>query len=137
MTDQPNAEHIARLFHETYERLAPEFSYETRKASAVPWEQVPDNNKRLMVAVAAEVAAALPTPPTEASEEPTVSVEFAQDLEMSRQEKQARIDAALEQIDTELALFGGVHSQSVSGFLRQLQSILTSSPATAGESRDD
>jgi hypothetical protein len=67
MTDKPHAERIARLFHETYERLASEFNYETRKASAVPWEQVPDNNKRLMVAVAAEVAAALPTPPAEAS----------------------------------------------------------------------
>jgi hypothetical protein len=34
------AEALARLFHETYERLAPEFGYETRKASAVPWEEV-------------------------------------------------------------------------------------------------
>ena len=50
---------LAKLFHETYERLAPSYNYETRKASAVPWEQVPDNNKRLMIAVAAEVLSAL------------------------------------------------------------------------------
>lgn len=46
------SEQLARLFHETYERLAPSFGYVTRKDSAVPWEQVPDRNKRLMIAVA-------------------------------------------------------------------------------------
>lgn len=54
-----DAEALARLFHETYERLAPDFGYETRRESAVPWEQVPDDNRRLMVAVAAHVLAAL------------------------------------------------------------------------------
>jgi len=44
-------ERLARVFHETYERLAIEFSYDTRAASAVPWEDVPDNNKQLMIAV--------------------------------------------------------------------------------------
>src|SRR5207253_2058401 len=39
----------------TYERLAPSFGYQTRKASAVPWSEVPEANKRLMVAVAAAV----------------------------------------------------------------------------------
>lgn len=53
-------EGLARLFHETYERLAPQFGYKTREASAVPWEDVPDSNKRLMVAVAGEVEAANP-----------------------------------------------------------------------------
>jgi hypothetical protein len=61
------AESIARLFHETYERLAPQFSYETRKASAVPWEQVPENNRKLMIAVAATVLAALSTRTPEAA----------------------------------------------------------------------
>lgn len=46
-----NEEDIARAFHEQYERLAPEHSYETRKASAVAWGSVPENNKSLMVAV--------------------------------------------------------------------------------------
>jgi hypothetical protein len=48
-------EQIAQAFHETYERLAPDFGYKTREASAVPWEDVPDANKRLMIAVASEV----------------------------------------------------------------------------------
>jgi hypothetical protein len=57
LRDDP--ERIARMFHETYERLAPEHGYETRRESAVPWEDVPENNLALMVAVAAEVGAAL------------------------------------------------------------------------------
>ena len=46
------AEELARLFHETYERLAPEFGYETRPESATSWDRVPDNNKHLMTATA-------------------------------------------------------------------------------------
>jgi len=49
------AEKLARRFHETYERLAPSFSYQTREASAKPWEEVPENNRRLMIAVCAEI----------------------------------------------------------------------------------
>lgn len=60
MTKPPTtAAAIARMFHETYERLAPSFGYETRRQSAVPWEQVPEQNKALMIAVAAEVASVL------------------------------------------------------------------------------
>ena len=51
-------ETLARTFHETYERLAPDFGYETRAESAVPWEDVPDANKRLMVAVCESVVSA-------------------------------------------------------------------------------
>lgn len=60
MTDTNQAsedEKLARLFHDTYERLAPAFSYKTRKASAVPWAEVPPNNKGLMIAVAHAVNA--------------------------------------------------------------------------------
>jgi hypothetical protein len=46
---------LARQFHESYERLAPHFDYETRKESAVAWDKVPDKNKQLMFAVAAEL----------------------------------------------------------------------------------
>lgn len=49
------ADAIARRFHEEYERLAPEFGYETRPESAVPWEDVPKANRELMRAVVAEV----------------------------------------------------------------------------------
>ncbi len=45
------AEQIAQAFHETYERLAPDFGYRTREASAKPWAEVPGQNKALMVAV--------------------------------------------------------------------------------------
>lgn len=58
-----DAEKLAKRFHETYERLAPEYSYKTREASAVPWKDVPDNNKRLMIAVAGELLASAALPP--------------------------------------------------------------------------
>lgn len=45
------AERIAKYFHESYEDLAPTFSYKTREASAKPWGEVPENNKKLMIAV--------------------------------------------------------------------------------------
>lgn len=48
-------EDIARAFHEVYERLAPDFGYKTREASAKPWDEVPDNNKALMTAVVTEL----------------------------------------------------------------------------------
>lgn len=49
------AEKLARWFHETYERLAPAHGYKTREESAVPWEQVPATNKRLMIDVCSEI----------------------------------------------------------------------------------
>ncbi len=53
---QPDtAEEAAKDFHETYERLAPQFGYETRKESAKPWAEIPENNRKLMIAVAGEV----------------------------------------------------------------------------------
>ena len=42
-------EALARLFHETYETLAPHHGYETRKESARPWEEVPEKNRKLMI----------------------------------------------------------------------------------------
>jgi hypothetical protein len=50
-------EELARYFHEEYERLAPSFGYETREASAKPWEEVPEPNRRLMTAVCSSVLA--------------------------------------------------------------------------------
>jgi hypothetical protein len=49
------AEELARLFHEAYERLAPGHGYQTRPESAVPWEEVPEGNRDLMVATAAAI----------------------------------------------------------------------------------
>lgn len=45
----------AQDFHDTYERAAPKFGYETRTESAKPWSEVPKKNKSLMRAVCAEV----------------------------------------------------------------------------------
>ena len=45
------AEQIAQAFHEAYERLAPDFGYKTREASAKPWDDVPEQNRSLMIAV--------------------------------------------------------------------------------------
>ena len=50
-------EAAARAFHENYERLAPDYGYKTREASAVAWEGVPEKNRSLMLAT---VAAVLP-----------------------------------------------------------------------------
>lgn len=55
MTDRPDVDTLARQFHEAYERLAPSFGYETRTESAVPWEQVPEQNRALMRAVVEEL----------------------------------------------------------------------------------
>jgi hypothetical protein len=54
-----SAETLARLFHDTYERLAPAYGYRTREASARPWEDVPEQNRALMIATAGQVLNAL------------------------------------------------------------------------------
>lgn len=53
----PMAPKIAQNFHETYERMAPDFSYKTREASAVPWDEVPEQNKLLMIGVVRDLLA--------------------------------------------------------------------------------
>lgn len=47
-------EMLAHFFHDRHEALAPEYGYETRRASSVPWEDVAPPNKALMRAVARE-----------------------------------------------------------------------------------
>jgi hypothetical protein len=70
-TTEMKPEDVAQMFHETYERLAPSHGYETRKASAVPWSDVPEPNRSLMIAVAGEVGAEI---------EREVREQIAQDL---------------------------------------------------------
>jgi len=65
----PDAESVAKLFHEAYERLAPAFGYETRPATRVPWEEVPERSRQLMIASTAEVLAYLFPPPDQVSTE--------------------------------------------------------------------
>lgn len=55
MTLLNDPEALARVFHETYEHLAPAHDYETRKASAKPWEEVPEKNRELMISTCASV----------------------------------------------------------------------------------
>lgn len=50
MSKMVTPEEMAQAFHEAYERLAEDFGYKTRAESAVPWADVPDANKALMVA---------------------------------------------------------------------------------------
>lgn len=52
-----DGEALARRFHESYERLAPRFGYQTRRDSAKPWEAVPQQNRDLMTAVCEELLA--------------------------------------------------------------------------------
>jgi hypothetical protein len=49
------AEFIASNFHSIYEALAPEFGYTTRRLSQVAWENVPAQNKKLMIATVQEL----------------------------------------------------------------------------------
>lgn len=49
MTD---AERIARAFHEFYEERAPAHGWETQARSRKQWEDVPVENRALMVATA-------------------------------------------------------------------------------------
>lgn len=48
---ESSAELIAGVFHATYETLAPEHGYTTREASAVDWDDVPAQNRNLMIHV--------------------------------------------------------------------------------------
>ncbi len=57
MPDMTDAERVAKAFHESYERQAPSVGYETREDSAVPWEDVPEKNRTLMIKVAADLLA--------------------------------------------------------------------------------
>jgi hypothetical protein len=51
--DGTDAVWLARRFHEVYEELAPTFGYTTRRDSAVPWDEVPRENRHLMIATCA------------------------------------------------------------------------------------
>lgn len=94
---------IARDFHDAYERLAPEYAYETREASAVPWEDVPANNRALMVATVDAVVGPILHERDEALER--VRVWFAMDGSV------ARIEAAVAIAGDYLGCDGGHHKQ--------------------------
>jgi hypothetical protein len=43
-------EAIAKRFHDEYERLAPQYRYDTRRESRVPWESLTPTHQALMTA---------------------------------------------------------------------------------------
>ncbi len=45
----PDRELIAQAFHLEYEQVAKELGYETREESRRPWDEVPIENRRLMI----------------------------------------------------------------------------------------
>ena len=54
-SDGLGAAALAKRFHETYEKLAPQFNYKTREESKGAWDEVPEANKKLMIATCAEI----------------------------------------------------------------------------------
>ena len=46
------AEDLARTFHRVYEKLAPKYGYKTKRKTRKDWHRLPENNKKLMIAVA-------------------------------------------------------------------------------------
>lgn len=59
MSGRPDDATVARLFHDTYERLAPTHGWETQERSRTQWDDLPAENRSLMLAVVSEVRAAL------------------------------------------------------------------------------
>lgn len=50
----PDAETLAQMFHAQYELLAPKFGYQTRFPGSM-WSELPENNRKLMIAVAQNI----------------------------------------------------------------------------------
>jgi hypothetical protein len=46
---------IAKAFHEAYERRAPSHGWETQERSRTAWENVPEENRSLMIGVVIEL----------------------------------------------------------------------------------
>ncbi len=93
---------LAQAFHEAYERLAPQFGYETRRKSAVPWEAVPEQIRELMMAVCAEMLGLLQLRTLKAENERLRAV-----IERSRKEHE-RLRGVLQTLDRPLTRAYGV-----------------------------
>lgn len=52
-----DAVQVARFFHDTYEELAPSFGYDTRPETKVAWDDLPAENRKLMIATTIVVLA--------------------------------------------------------------------------------
>jgi hypothetical protein len=54
-THEEAAEALAKRFHDAYEELAPQMSWQTQERSRKPWPEVPEENRKLMVATVKRV----------------------------------------------------------------------------------
>lgn len=50
-----NSEELAKFFHDEYDKLAPRYGWRTQISTQVTFDQLPDNNRALMVAVCEQV----------------------------------------------------------------------------------
>lgn len=55
MTQRITPECLARLFHDTYLELKPLYGWEVQPGTDVPFDELPDANRDLMIAVAQRV----------------------------------------------------------------------------------
>ena len=55
------SEHLAKKFHDTYERLSVEYGWKTQEQCQVEFADLPEENRELMIAVVSEVCADLLT----------------------------------------------------------------------------
>jgi hypothetical protein len=53
--EQPTAHELACYFHDTYEMLAPDFGWTTSAGCVVPFDDLPDENRLLMLEVCERV----------------------------------------------------------------------------------
>lgn len=83
MSTAIDPEDLARSFHEAYERLAPDHGYSTREESRLPWADVPEVNKALMIAVCTELGPLFRTVVHECCVESDALAARAQELEQA------------------------------------------------------
>jgi hypothetical protein len=55
LVEQPTAHELATFFHDTYEMLAPDFGWTTSAGCVVPFDDLPDENRLLMLEVCERV----------------------------------------------------------------------------------
>lgn len=97
--DPEEAERWARRFHELYEELAPGFGYATREESRKPWEEVPQKNRELMIAVARGVVGEATAALEQERDRLAKELERAHGIEEEAQEYQRERDQARAEVE--------------------------------------
>lgn len=49
------ATELARAFHDSYTRFAPALAWTEQEGTSVEWDELPENNRRLMLVVALDL----------------------------------------------------------------------------------